>query len=54
MLSGPGVRDCIERAGGQISTVVLPGAGPVDEGQIDSVRTPLFGILHAPDAPTRH
>jgi CheY-like chemotaxis protein len=53
-LSGLAVLDCIERAGWQIPTVVLPGAGPADAGQIDSVRARLFGTLHASDAPTWH
>jgi CheY-like chemotaxis protein len=50
-LSGLVVRDCIERAGWKIPTVVLPEASPVDDGQIDAVRTWLIRTLHTTDAP---
>jgi CheY-like chemotaxis protein len=53
-LSGLAVRDCIERAGWEIPTVLLPEVGSLDETQIDSVRTRLFSTLHASDVPTRH
>ena len=53
-LSGPAGRDCIERAGWQIPTVVLPEGSLGDEGQIDSVRAWLFRSLPKTDAPTRH
>jgi CheY-like chemotaxis protein len=46
-VSGLTVRDCVERAGWQIPTLVLPETGPVDEGQIDSMRAWLFGTLPA-------
>ena len=46
-LSGLAVRDYIERAGWRIPTVVLPETGPIDEGQIDFMRTWLFQSLPA-------